>query len=410
MMGKAQCARPRPWGAVLARGAVAWLALAASAAPGCTGGDEHGPEEEGDLSAAWNEAYEQQQGGKADSPACSGVLVPDQQKFLGRVALTFDDGPNPATTPRVLDILAERGIRATFFINGRRVSSAVEWAILERMLAEGHMLANHSHQHKDLKGVTAEELARQVSLTRAILDEAGESRRYFRFPYGSAGCTAAAYVRDQGETITGWHVDSADWCFASSQGGVGHCDPETFAWVPDGYRHDMVGYTMSQVKKHDGGLVLFHDVHPNTVEQLPAVIDALVGAGYTFTNVDDEAAFPLLHGKELPFVGDACELDDACGFDAAAYCLRYAYGDDMNAGMCSLACEGTCPDRFGKAPTFCAAYGGAGAGACLPKAGPLNEQCASLPGTQPTELQRHLGSSSAPAATAVVCAPVSVSP
>ena len=63
----------------------------------------------------------------------------------------------------------------------------------------------------------------------------------------------AAHVRDGGYTITGWHVDTADWCFASGTGGVGHCAKSTFKWVPDGFRSDMLGFTLSQVRKYNGG-------------------------------------------------------------------------------------------------------------------------------------------------------------
>src|SRR5262245_3873923 len=81
-------------------------------------GDDHDHSGE---TEAFEEAYAQVELGKQDSGGCSGVIVPDNSGFGKRVALTFDDGPNPLTTPTVLDILKEHGIKATFFINGSRV-------------------------------------------------------------------------------------------------------------------------------------------------------------------------------------------------------------------------------------------------------------------------------------------------
>jgi peptidoglycan/xylan/chitin deacetylase (PgdA/CDA1 family) len=275
----------------------AWLVLAAAAAvslAACGAGeDEH---HDSSLADSWDAAYRDQLNGKADQVSCSGVTVPDRGSFAGRVALTFDDGPKASTTPIILDILAEREIHATFFINGKRVKGETERAILDRIVADGHRLANHSHAHLNLKTRSLDAVREQVRLTAEIIDATEETSRYFRFPFGSSSCATAELVRGEGYTITGWHVDTADWCFASSTGGVGHCDERTFRWVPDAHRGDMVGYMMSQVRKREGGIVLMHDVHKNTVEHLPAVIDALQAEAYTFVNIDDVEAFPLLNG------------------------------------------------------------------------------------------------------------------
>src|SRR5690606_5940879 len=126
-------------------------------------------------SEEWNEAYERNTGGKADSLACSGVKVPDSSGFAGRVALTFDDGPNTTTTPQVLDTLRNHGIQATFFINGNRVKGAAERAVLARILEEGHILANHSHAHSNLRNLSIAQVDQQVELTQTIIEQAGET-------------------------------------------------------------------------------------------------------------------------------------------------------------------------------------------------------------------------------------------
>lgn len=363
-----------------------------------------------DETAAFEEAYAQTELGKSDEGGCSGVVVPDRSGFARRVALTFDDGPNPATTPAVLDILKEHGIRATFFINGSRVRGETERAILARILAEGHILANHSQGHLDLKRVSADKLASEVDKTHAAILEAGGEPEFFRFPFGSASCAAMRHVEDKGYIVTGWHIDSADWCFAKGQGG--YCSPATFRYVPDAYRRDLEGYTMSQVRAKNGGIVLFHDIHANTVDVLPRLLETLEDEGYTFVGVDDEATFPRLNGVPPPpqlFVGDACGEDAECNFasaSAAAMCHRFSpEGADFETGMCTLPCEGTCPDMAGKSPTFCVSLDGGATGRCVAKAHEVNAECAAILGTTATMADRFIGQSSARPASALVCMP-----
>ncbi|HMR10183.1 MAG TPA: hypothetical protein PKA88_30615, partial [Polyangiaceae bacterium] len=81
------------------------LVFAACAVAGCSGSDDDHSEVTPDQSAAFEDAFEQTEFGKADSSGCSGVVVPDSSGFNKRVAMTFDDGPNPETTPQVLDLL-----------------------------------------------------------------------------------------------------------------------------------------------------------------------------------------------------------------------------------------------------------------------------------------------------------------
>jgi len=104
-----------------------------------------------------------------------------------------------------------------------------------------------------------------------------------------------------------------------------------------------------------------------------------------------------------PWVGSPCQSDGDCGFSsgsAAGFCF---VPDGGTAGFCSLACEGYCPDEPGRSTTFCVAAA-AGGGMCTIEAGPLNHQCTDLPGTEVFAMDRFLGASSAPAATADVCA------
>ncbi len=391
------------------------LALLTACGDEATPDDDH-TDDTAEVSDLWSNAFdeaEQGRNGKADSARCSGVIVPDRDGFEKRVALTFDDGPNAETTPIILDELAARGIQATFFLNGKRVTGDTQRAILKRMLDEGHILANHSQSHTDLKKASASKLDSEVRKTHEIIVEAGEARRWFRFPYGSSSCSTAEFVRSEFDyTVAGWHVDSADWCFASSTGGVGHCASSTFKWVPDGFRDDMVAYTVSQTKSQNGGVLLFHDIHMNTANALPAILDQLEEGGFTFVNLDSLETFPLLNGVEppaRPFVGDVCATDEDCTFESGGepgFCHNWTGNDGAGAfGFCTLKCEGTCPDQSGKASTFCTSLDGGQTGACVSFADELNQQCRGIPGTAATDSDRFIGSSSAAERVALVCVP-----
>ncbi len=258
----------------------------------CAAEHDHLSDEE--VSDLFEDAYEEQEGGKADGADCSGVRVPDRAPFDKVVALTFDDGPNVATTPAVLETLRRHGVPATFFINGRRVDSEAAEAIAADIAADpSFVLANHTWSHPQMTRLSAGEVADQIDDTTAVIEAAGGTPRYFRFPFGASNCSTASAVRARGYAVTGWHVDSADWCFSTGTPGV--CPRSQFQYVDDDLRSDMVGYTMRQVRARGGGIVLFHDIHAYTAEQLDVVITQLKAEGYSFTNLTDASVFPLLN-------------------------------------------------------------------------------------------------------------------
>ena len=357
-----------------------------------------------DEAAEWNQAYDEATGGKADGVGCSGMVVPDQGGFGKRLALTFDDGPSPANTPRVLDILAKYDIKATFFINGSHAQSDAARQVIARAVQEGHIVGNHSQNHLNLKQVSHDKREQEIMQTDAVLVAAGVDPGFFRFPFGEAGCDGAAQVRGHGYAVTGWHIDSADWCFAS---GGGHCPASTFKYVPNEYRSDMLGYILSQARSEGGGIMLFHDIHANTVDHLEAIIQMLLQDGFTFVRVDDVATFPQLNGVTPPFVGTECDAPADCSFtagNATGECLQFG-GQGSTQGFCTIDCQGYCPDKAGKAPTFCTSLDDGQSGHCLPKSDALNHSCADLPGTTPTTVQRFVGSSGVSQTSAVVCLP-----
>lgn len=127
-----------------------------------------------------------------------------------RVALTFDDGPDPQRTPAVLDLLARQGVRATFFVVGARAEAHPE--LVRRMAAEGHVVGNHSYTHSwrfplHSLGRTMEELRRTGEVLHRIT---GRQPRLFRPPFGVTNPTIARAVRRLGLDPVGWSIRSLD--------------------------------------------------------------------------------------------------------------------------------------------------------------------------------------------------------
>ncbi len=379
-------------------------AATASLLASCTDGALCEDEGCSDESALYEQAYEEgQQPGKEDGSDCSGVRVPDRGGFGKRIALTFDDGPNPATTPRVIEVLHRHHAPATFFNNGSRYATAGAKELAAQIAADpDFILANHSQHHLNLAEQSESKVATEIDQTDALVREAGETPRYFRFPFGSATCRYKKMAQDRGYVVTGWHIDSADWCYAA---GGGVCKKSTFKFVPDELRDDMKAYVLSQARANNGGIILMHDIHASTANHLDEILTALEAEGFTFVRLDDTSVFPRLHGETPPppkFIGDACTSDADCAFTADGQ-----IGQCHPAGFCTISCAGPCPDLAGKAPTFCIENTLApGSGICASKAAVQNQSCALLPGTENRLETRFVGDSGAAQTSANVCAPL----
>jgi peptidoglycan/xylan/chitin deacetylase (PgdA/CDA1 family) len=126
------------------------------------------------------------------------------------LALTFDDGPNPAWTPRLLDILAAHGVRATFFMVGRFVQA--EPALVRRVAEEGHLIGNHSWSHPNLAHTPASRVVEELTRTCDMLEQRlGKPVRFFRPPYGARRPFVLCTARDLGMTPVTWNAMTTDW-------------------------------------------------------------------------------------------------------------------------------------------------------------------------------------------------------
>lgn len=136
-----------------------------------------------------------------------------------RIALTFDDGPDPTYTPRILDVLSKESAQATFFVTGDNVVKYSD--VAQRIVREGHLLANHTFSHVDFDFVNSFEAGLQINQAERVIAAAtGQATSYFRLPYGGNtdqslrnSLTGLLAAQKLGYTVTSYDFDSNDWKF-----------------------------------------------------------------------------------------------------------------------------------------------------------------------------------------------------
>jgi peptidoglycan/xylan/chitin deacetylase (PgdA/CDA1 family) len=128
----------------------------------------------------------------------------------GELALTFDDGPNPAWTPKLLDTLAEHDIKVTFFMLGSRAQS--QPALVRRIAEAGHLIGNHSWSHPNMACTAAGKVRRELVQTKDALEQiAGRQVGYFRPPFGARRPVVFRIARELGMTVVLWNAMTSDW-------------------------------------------------------------------------------------------------------------------------------------------------------------------------------------------------------
>ncbi len=128
----------------------------------------------------------------------------------GELALTFDDGPNPAWTPQLLEILASHDVHATFFLLGSRAQA--EPALVRQIAAAGHLIGNHSWSHPNLALAPASRIEQELSRTTQALEEiAGVPVRFFRPPFGARRPAVFRIARQLGLVPVLWNAMTSDW-------------------------------------------------------------------------------------------------------------------------------------------------------------------------------------------------------
>ncbi|MEU3275850.1 polysaccharide deacetylase family protein [Streptomyces antibioticus] len=134
-------------------------------------------------------------------------------KMTGRgrtMVLTFDDGPDPRYTPKVLDTLAEYDVRAMFFVCGEMATDHKD--LLARMADEGHVVGNHTWSHPLLTSLTRRQIRSEMTRTSEVIEDGyGEPPRWFRAPYGAWNRTTFRLGAELGMEPLAWTVDTLDW-------------------------------------------------------------------------------------------------------------------------------------------------------------------------------------------------------
>lgn len=178
----------------------------------------------------------------------------------GEIAFTFDDGPHGTRTPRILEILNNAGVRAIFFQVGEMTRNTPE--ISKRAAKEGHIVASHTWSHPQLPKLAAKDAESEIRGGRETVALAsGTDIPFFRFPYGARNSYLDHFVKSEGMASFLWNMDSADWKLR---------DPKV-----------LLQRVKTQLDREKGGIILFHDIHEQTVIVLPYVIAELKARGFS---------------------------------------------------------------------------------------------------------------------------------
>jgi cellulose synthase/poly-beta-1,6-N-acetylglucosamine synthase-like glycosyltransferase/peptidoglycan/xylan/chitin deacetylase (PgdA/CDA1 family)/spore germination protein YaaH len=193
-----------------------------------------------------------------------------------KVALTFDDGPDPRYTPQILDALREAGVPATFFIVG--ANGELNPELLRREVAEGHEIGNHTFTHPNISTISPTQFQLELSATQHLLASAvGRHSLLFRPPYAvDAEPETIDQIRPielaatQGYVVVGMQIDPGDW----ERPGV----------------DEIVRRTVEEAERGEGNMILLHDSggdRSQTVQAIPQIVAALRARGFQFVTIAD---------------------------------------------------------------------------------------------------------------------------
>lgn len=202
------------------------------------------------------------------------------------LTLSFDNGPDAAATPRVLDVLVRRAVKASFFLVGERLSDSGAREAAERACAEGHWIGNHSMTHSQPLGLAAEPDAaeREIGAAQVVLGGLAHPDRLFR-PFGGGGHldrrllsrAARDYLFRGGYTCVLWNAVPRDW-------------EDEEGWVETGLR---------QCEALDWPLVVLHDVAERAMRHLDSFIGRLADSGFEFRQDFPADCVPIRRGRPV---------------------------------------------------------------------------------------------------------------
>jgi peptidoglycan-N-acetylglucosamine deacetylase len=191
-----------------------------------------------------------------------------------RIALTFDDGPSPGVTDLILDELARRQVKATFFMIGQNVAANPDLA--RRVLAEGHEVANHTYTHVRLTTLPDKDVIAEIEKTQTIMQEVLNYRPiWFRPPFAEFRQNQAAIPSSRGLGIVLLDVDTRDWA-----------QPGT---------DEIISRALENTKA--GSIILCHDLYRQTVDSVGPLLDGLIEKSFEFGTISELLLSPATFSK-----------------------------------------------------------------------------------------------------------------
>jgi len=189
--------------------------------------------------------------------------------FSNKIAITFDDGPSPSWTPKVLEILKENGIKATFFELGENVKEYPN--VSKEILSQGHEIGDHTWDHASLITLAPPEIEAEIQDTSQVIKQAtGQSPQFLRPPYGDWNEDVLNMIASKGMKTIMWSVDSEDWKTPGENIIIGNVN----------------------IEMGNGAIILFHDGpegldRSQTLAVLPGIIKNLKEQGYEFVTMSE---------------------------------------------------------------------------------------------------------------------------
>lgn len=180
------------------------------------------------------------------------------------IALTFDDGPEPLHTEKILDVLKQNEIHAAFFFIGNKMEKYPD--VVKRVVAEGHLIGNHSYSHHRYFDLfPRQKMVSELQQTNNIAERiTGKKLKFFRPPYGVTTPVLAKAINALNFTTIGWNIRSLDTVIN---------DPSRLL-------------NRIAQRLHSGGILLLHDTAPITQRSLQKIIDRIGQQGYSFARLD----------------------------------------------------------------------------------------------------------------------------
>ena len=214
------------------------------------------------AAAAKQAAAKAAQTGQANQPNSNNSTAGAKSTPAGgkMIALTFDDGPNPATTPTLLATLQRYGVHATFFALGQEAQASPN--LIKQEAAQGNEVASHTWDHADLTTLSSAAQTQEIMSAHNLINQlTGQNVMLYRPPYGNYNATTLAATD---LTAVCWSVDTNDWRYVNNSQAV-------------------IDNALSSA--HDGAIILIHDIHSWSVAAVPTIIERLKAEGYQFVTV-----------------------------------------------------------------------------------------------------------------------------